>query len=151
MASFKEIIGNVTSWIKKAIKAVWSVFKVIVKSVIKFVSSFIRSIGEFIRDCVSGIKAGIKKVFLVKTPKGDLIGIIQDATNNRKTGTWAASPEELFGAEKTTDTKKAEYDYHIVVTDADISKVEKVETISADEIDRQIDSKFYDDVTEMKL
>lgn len=150
MSSLKEIIGNVTSWIKNAIKAVWNAFKVIVKSVIKFVSSFLRSIGEFIKDCISGIKSGLKKVFVVKTPKGDLMGIINDAQNKGKIGTWTTSTDELFGS-GTTNTKKTEYDYNIVVTDADLTQIEKVETISADEIDRQIDSKFYEDVNEMKL
>lgn len=146
--SFKEIIGNVTNWIKKAIQVVWAVFKVIVKAVLKLLKSFLLTIGEFIRDVYTDLRARLKKIFVVKTPKGDLLSMINKAKEEGKAGVYKTSPDELFGE---SSTKSAEYDYNIVITDNGITNVEKIETISAEEVDRKIEERFHDEVTEMTI
>jgi phage-related protein len=66
---FKDFIGNALNWIKKAIRAVWHIFKVIVKNTIKLITSFLHIIGDFIRTTLSEIRRGLKKVFVARTTK----------------------------------------------------------------------------------
>lgn len=145
--TFKEFIGNAFNWIKKAIQAVWHVFKVIVTRVIKLLTSFMKTIGAFIKDVFTDIRNGFKRIFVVKTKKSDLTGIIKKAEEENKIGIVQTSPDELFAKEETEET---EYDYSLVITDNDFN-ADKIETISAEELDKKIGQKFYDEVSEVKL
>lgn len=143
--TFKEFIGNAFNWIKKAIRAVWHMFKVLVKRVFKLLGAFMRAIGDFIGNLRSDIEAGFKKIFVVKTYKRDLVDIIKDAYNGGKVKTIPTTPDELFG----DNTEKTNYDYNIVITDNDFDPV-KIETISAEELDKKIGERFSEEVSEIK-
>jgi hypothetical protein len=143
--TFKEYIGNAYNWIKKAIKAIWHIFKVIVKHTIKFIGTFMRAIGDFIGGLRSDIESGLKKIFVVRTRKGDLAEIIRKANNEGKIKEVNTTTEELFGGESV----KTDYDYSFVITDNDFNPV-KIETVSAEELDKKIGQKFNDDVSEIK-
>lgn len=143
--TFKEFIGNAFNWIKKAIKAVWHVFKVLVKQVFKLLGAFMRAIGDFIGNLRSDIESGLKKIFVVKTRKSDLASLIRDAKKQNKVKEVTTTSDELFG----TNTERTDYDYNMVITDNDFNPV-KIETISAVELDRKIGEKFSDEVSEIK-
>ncbi len=143
--TFKEFIGNAFNWIKKAIQAVWHVFKVLVKRIFKLLGAFMRAIGDFIGNLRSDIEAGLKKIFVVRTKKSDLAGIIRDAKNQGKVKEVTTTSDELFG----TNTERTDYDYSIVITDNDFDPV-KIETISAEELDKKIGEKFSEEVSEIK-
>lgn len=144
--SFKEFIGNAFNWIKKAIKAVWHIFKVIVKQVIKLLSSFMRMIGDFVKSVLSEIRSGLKKIFVVKNRKSDFKTIIEEAEKANKIKKIPTSTDELFG----DNLEESEYDYNIVITDNDFNP-EKIETISAEELDKQIGRRFNDEVHEITI
>lgn len=143
--TFKEFIGNTFNWIKKAIQSVWHVFKVLVKRVFKYLGAFMRAIGDVIGNLRSDIEAGLKKIFVVKTKKSDLTDIIIEAEKNGKVKKVQTTPDELFG----TNIEKTDYDYSIVITNNNFDPV-KIETISAEELDKKIGEKFSEDVSEIK-
>lgn len=145
MPSFIEFVGNAFNWIKNAIRAIWHIFKVIIKSTIKLITSFLHIIGDFIKNILSEIRRGLKKVFVIKNKKSDFKTIITDAKNEGKIKQITIDEGDLFGT-----TEKTDYDYSIVVTDNDFNP-EKIETISAEELDKKIGQTYSEEVSEINI
>lgn len=145
--TFTEFISSACSFIEGAIQKLWSIFKVIVKRVWKLLSAFMHAIGDFILEFLSDIRRGLKRIFVVRTHKTELKETIKKAERAGKTKVVPTSEQELFG---NSDVKKTNYDYTFVITDNDFNPI-KVETASAEELDKKIEEKFNDEVSEIKI
>ena len=105
------------------------------------------AIGDFILEFLSDIRRGLKRIFVVRTHKTELKETIKKAERAGKTKVVPTSEQELFG---NSDVKKTNYDYTFVITDNDFNPI-KVETASAEELDKKIEEKFNDEVSEIKI
>lgn len=143
--TFQEYIQDAFSWIKTAIQTVWLFFRVIIVRVIVSLKSFMRIIGDAIKDMKNDIISGLKRLFIIKSKKTDFKGIIEKANKDGKVEIIPTTFEEMF-----EEVEETEYDYNIVVTDGDFNS-QKIETISADELDKKIGLKFSEEVSELKF
>lgn len=142
---FLDYIKSAWEWVKNAIQKVWARFKVFFVKVAGYTTTVIQTLRTLAQNALRNIpnllekiKTGLKKFFLIFTPKTDGFGeIIKRAKEENKDGVLNVNGKDIFLETKATDS---DYDLHLAQTDKEYN-TENVYSVSPEQLSEDMRNK----------